>query len=142
MSVDALAALFFEAAETERRLPRAFDLRVRTSWPETVSEWSAYGYSEAEAPLGPATARSVQRYDLALRLTPLMDVDDARLVWATATTAAFRERGPNWRKVAARIRCHPSTAKRRFTQAILALYYRIATEATRTAADAREAILR
>ena len=140
MSVDALAGLFFEAAETERRLPRAVDLRVKSSWPPTVPDRVAYGYNEAEAPLGPATARAVQRYDLALRLTPLMDADDARLVWAAVTTAAFRDRGPNWRKVAARAHCHPRTAKRRFESAMVSLWYRIALEASQVASEAREAL--
>ena len=36
--VDGLAALFIEAADTERRLPGAIDLRAKTGWPETMPD--------------------------------------------------------------------------------------------------------
>ena len=125
-TVDDLAALFFTAAETDRRLPSPLAaLRDRGSWPETTPDRMAYGYNEAELRPGPATARQISDYDLACELLPLMDPDDAKLVWAAAATAAFRQRGPNWRKVARWTHCHPATAKRRFMDAMLRLHYRL-----------------
>ena len=45
--VDGLAGLFFEAADVERRLPRAIDLRVKTNWPDVPPDPGlAYGYNK------------------------------------------------------------------------------------------------
>ena len=125
-TVDHLAALFFTAAETNRALPSPMAvLRDKGSWPEIAPDRMAYGYNETEIRRGPATARQISDYDLACELLPLMEVDEAKLVWAAAATAAFRQRGPNWRKVARWADCHPATAKRRFMDAILRLHYRL-----------------
>ena len=137
-SVDDLAGLFFSAAETERKMPRAYDLRVRGYWPEVPADpHTAYGYGEVRVRPSPALAKEVSDYDLALLLTPMMELEAARLVWAAATTAAFRERGPNWKKVARHANIHPATAKRRFQDAMVTLWYRIALERPRMRPDAR-----
>ena len=123
--VDALAGLFFEAAEIEARLPRVLRERIRASWPDAPDDWQAFGWHEVQAPSRPATPSEVTRYDLALRITPLVSEDDRRLIWAVAHSAVRRERGPAWHKLARITALHPSTIKRRFETAIIELYYKI-----------------
>ena len=124
--VDGLAGLFFEAADTERRLPKAFDLRVRAAWPEVASDpGMAYGYGEAEVRLGAATARSIRNYDWALQITMRLSEDDSKIVWAAAHSAVKRQRGPSWSRIGRVIGLHPQTVKRRFERAILGLWYNL-----------------
>ena len=124
--VDGLAGLFFEAAETERKMPGVMQKRYRVAWPEYVPDPGlAYGYHDVDVRPGPADAGEVDRWDMALRLTQLLDADDARLVWAVAHSAVRRQRGPAWRRVARLVGCHPATAKRRFERAILELWYKM-----------------
>ena len=124
--VDGLAGLFIEAADTERRLPGAIDLRAKTGWPETMPDAGlAYGYNEEEMRLGPANAITVRNYDWALRITPAMDADDAKLVWACAHSAFRRSRGPSWAKVGRVRGLHAQTVRRRFERAILELWYKL-----------------
>ena len=124
--VDGLAGLFIEAADTERRLPGAIDLRAKTGWPETMPDPDlAYGYNEEEERLGPANAITVRNYDWCLRITPAMDPDDAKLVWACAHSAFRRVRGPAWAKVGRVRGLHAQTVRRRFERAILELWYKL-----------------
>jgi hypothetical protein len=124
--VDGLVHLFFEAAETERRMPRAVDHRVKGCWPEYPDDPNlAFGYNDAVVSVGPANAREVTRYDLALEAAILLDADERALVWAAAHSAARRRRGARWKAIARRMGVHPSTAKRRFERAMLGLWYRL-----------------
>ena len=124
--VDGLMGFFLEAADTERRLPGAIDLRARTAWPETMPDVElAYGYGEVEVRLGPASAISVRNYDWALRVTLAMDADDARLVWGCAHSAFRRVRGPAWSKVGRMRGMHADTVRRRFEGALLVLWYKL-----------------
>lgn len=124
--VDGLMGFFLEAADTERRLPGAIDLRAKTGWPETMPDVElAYGYGEVEVRLGPASAVAVRNYDWALRVTLAMDADDARLVWACAHSAFRRVRGPAWAKVGRVAGMHAETVRRRFERAILELWYKL-----------------
>jgi len=138
VGVDGLAGLFIEAADTERRLPGAINLGVRCGWPDTVPDADlAYGYDEAEVRLGPASAIAVRNYDWALRITPAMDADDAKLVWACAHSAFKRARGPAWARVGRVSGLHAQTVRRRFERAILELWYKLDYFASRVD-DARE----
>lgn len=123
--VDALAGLFFEAAEVEARLPRVLRDKIRACWPDAPDDWQAFGWHEVQEMPRPATPSEVTRYDLALQITPLVPEDDRRLIWAVAHSAVRRERGPAWHKLARIIGLHPSTIKRRFESAIIELYYKI-----------------
>ena len=124
--VDGLVQLFFEAAETERRMPRAVDHRVKGCWPEYPDDPNlAFGYNDAVVSVGPANAREVTRYDLALEAAILLDAEERALVWAAAHSAARRRRGARWKAIARRMGVHPSTAKRRFERAMLGLWYRL-----------------
>ena len=124
--VDGLAQLFFEAAETEKRMPRAVDHRVKGCWPEYPDDPNlAFGYNDAIVSVGPADAKMVTRYDLALEVSSLLDSDERLLVWVAAHSAARRARGARWKAIAKQIGVHPTTAKRRFERAILGLWYKL-----------------
>ena len=124
--VDGLVQLFFEAAETERRMPRAVDHRVKGCWPEYPDDPSlAFGYNEAQVLPGPATSREVTRYDLALEVAGKLEEDERRVVWAAAYSAARRGRGARWTAIGRQMGIHASTVKRRFERAILGLWYRL-----------------
>ena len=98
MDIAQLNELFFEAAETERKLPTAFRKQKMASWPDYVTEWSGYGYS----------------------------TEDRRLVWAVAHSAAFRDRGAKWSKIARLLSLHdPRIVKRRYKDALVRLYYKL-----------------
>ena len=58
-----------------------------------------------------------------------MDKDDRQMVWAVAHSAAFRERGPNWRKLAdVKGLTDGRQIKRRYTDALIRLWYRVRAE--------------
>ena len=52
--IGVLTSMFFEAAETERRLPPAYRKKVGVAWPDNPDEKVAYGYTDAVARLSPA----------------------------------------------------------------------------------------
>ena len=126
-SITELDELFMEAAETERKLPAAIHKQKMSSWPEYVQEWSAYGYHAFEVPIIKATPAQITKYEIALELgITKMDRDDRRLVWAVAHSAAFRERGPAWSKLARILGLNdPRIVKRRYQDALVRLYYRL-----------------
>jgi len=123
--VDALAGLFFEAAEIEARLPRVLREKIRASWPDAPDDWQAFGWHEVQPSPRPANPAEVSRYDLALQLTPLIPVDERRLVWAVAHSAVRRERGPAWRRLSRIVGVHPDTIRRRFERSIISLWYKL-----------------
>lgn len=124
MTVDGLIGFFFEAAETERKLPPALRTQVRAMWPDVPADPNlAYGWHEIEMKLGPATSSEVSRYDWALAVMMLMDSDDRKIVWAAAHSQVNRERGPRWKAIAQFLHMHPETAKRRFERAVLTLWF-------------------
>ena len=124
VDVAGMPALFFEAAETERKLPGALRSRYRVAWPEYVPDPNlAYGYGEFEVRPAPANASEVWRYDQILELAQVLDADDARLVWMVAHSAVRRQRGPAWSKVARVSGMHAATVKRRFEQSMLQMWF-------------------
>ncbi len=121
-----LRNLFFEAAVAERKMPRAYDLRVRGYWPEIPADpHTAYGYGEVDVRPGPASVAEIRSWDIAIELTKMLEVEDAKLVWAAAHSAVRRDRGPAWRRIAEKLHVHPETARRRFERAILGLWYKM-----------------
>ena len=124
--VDGLVHLFFESAETEQRMPSAVDHRVKGCWPDYPDDPNlSFGYNDAVASVGPANAREVTRYDLALEASVLLEPDERTLVWVAAHSAARRSRGARWKAIARRMGVHPSTAKRRVERAMLGLWFRL-----------------
>ena len=127
LNMSELDDLFMEAAETERKLPAAIRKQKMSSWPEYVQEWSGYGWHAFEVPIIKATPEQITRYETALELgITMMDTDDRRIVWAVAHSAAFRERGPAWTKIARILGLNdPRIVKRRYKDALVRLYYRL-----------------
>ena len=117
--------MLVRAAETERAMPRAIRKQKMASWPEFPQEWTAYGYDDdAEMRLPVPSPVAIDEYsyvmDLVLR-SP--EIEDRRLIWAAAHSAAYRDRGASWKKIGAIMLCDPRTAKRRYETALLALWY-------------------
>ena len=119
--------LFFEAAETERKLPGAIRKQKMVNWPDYVTEWSGYGYSTTETTRLKASPDQITRLDKAIDLAlTKMDNEDRRLVWAVAHSAAFRDRGPKWTKIAKILGLNdPRIVKRRYKDALVRLYYKL-----------------
>lgn len=126
--VAGLSSLFFEAAATERKLPPAYRRRLRSAWPDYPNEESAYGWTGEETRLGPASAREIARYELAVELTCLFEPDERRIVWAVAHSAARRARGPRWRAIGKIMGCAAATVRNRYERAILGLWVRCSGE--------------
>ena len=127
MDIAQLNELFFEAAETERKLPSAFRKQKMVNWPDYVTEWSAYGYNAMGVTRLKATPDQITRLDRAIDLAlTKMDDEDRRLVWAVAHSAAFRDRGAKWSKIARLLSLHdPRIVKRRYKDALVRLYYKL-----------------
>ena len=121
-SVLQLHEWLLEAAETERRLPRALRRQSTSSWPDVLHEWLDYAQP---TPLGLAKASNaqVERYDRVLGWALMLpDDSDRNLLWAVAHSAAFRSRGPKWAQIARVMRIHRATVKRRYEAALLRLW--------------------
>ena len=127
MDIAQLNELFFEAAETERKLPTAFKKQKMASWPDYVTEWSGYGYSSTETTRLKASPEQITRLDQAIDLAlTQMDDEDRRLVWAVAHSAAFTDRGAKWSKIARLLSLNdPRIVKRRYKDALVRLYYKL-----------------
>ena len=127
MDMAQLNDLFFEAAETERKLPGAIRKQKMVNWPDYVTEWSGYGYSSMGTTRLQATPDQITRLDKAIDLAlNKMDDEDRKLTWAVAHSAAFRDRGPKWTKIAKILGLNdPRIVKRRYKDALVRLYYKL-----------------
>lgn len=115
-----------EAAETEHKLPPAVRKAKLSSWVDYDPGWSAYGYTVLKPTKLQATGEEIDRLDHALELGLLMSTEERRTVWAVAHSAAFRERGPAWSKIARLLhKKDPRIIKRRYLEIIVHLYYRL-----------------
>ena len=124
--VAGLASFFFEAADTERRLPSVRRQSVNCCWPDFADDPSvAFGYNDTVTRLAKASPGAITRYDQALELCLLLDVDERRVIWASAHSAVRRQRGPTWRAIGALLGMQAATVKRRFESAILTLWYKM-----------------
>lgn len=116
--------MLIRAAETERALPAAIRKQKMASWPEYPNEWTAYAYSDVEPRLPRPTSVAIDEYGYAIDLVlSVPDRDDRQLLWATAHSAAYRDRGPSWRLIGKVLHVDPRTAKRRYETALLSLWY-------------------
>ena len=117
MDISELHSLFLEAAETDRKMPAAIRRAKLSSWPDY--------------PLKP-TSEQISQFDKSLELTPLMPEEDRKLVWAVAHSAAFRQRGAQWSKIARLLGLHdPRRVKAGYQDALMRLYYRISGDERR-----------
>jgi len=126
LAIDQLHDLFLEAAETERKLPGVIRKQKMVHWPDYVKEWSAYGYSSFESPRLKASPEQITRLDKAITMGLSMSEADRRLIWAVAHSAAFRDRGAKWTKIAKILGLNdPRIVKRRYQDALVRLYYKL-----------------
>lgn len=125
-NVEQLEGLFFEAARTESKLPRVFDFRVKSNWPEYLPDPQlSYGYNEIDVKPSPATSREVTRFDVAMDILRELDPDSGRLIWAVSTSARRRARGPHWKALGKIMGLHAATVKRRFQAALWAVHHKM-----------------
>jgi hypothetical protein len=126
MDVVQLNDLFFEAAETDRRLPPAIRKQKLTAWPEYPVDWHGYGWTQQGETLTKATAEQISRFDLALQYCLQMSLEDRRLVWAIAHSAAYRYRGAQWTKIGRLMGIKDKRiVKRKYEEALVKLYYKL-----------------
>jgi len=122
--IDKLDQLFDEACRTERALPSVRHKNKLTHWPDYKTDWQAYGYGKSKTRLPKPSPQELDRYDIAWQiLLHYCDQDDRRLIWAVNMTGAYRDRGPNWAKVANKMHIDPRTVKRRYLDALYNLWY-------------------
>ncbi len=119
--------LFMEAAETERKLPPAIKKQKMASWPEYVKSWQSYGWTDFAPSLPKATPQQITRFEQAIDIlnTTGMTKEDKQLIWATAHSAAFRDRGPSWAKIGRKMHIDARTVKKRYFDALVRLYYKL-----------------
>jgi hypothetical protein len=90
------------ACETERGLPKVFNLTMKTLWPDTEAERHIdYTPERTHVTYCKPTGSQIDDHARALQMVAaaLDDVIDRRITWAVAQSAAFRDRGPKWEKV-------------------------------------------
>tara|TARA_R100000995_G_C3453052_1_gene109146 strand:+ start:264 stop:656 length:393 start_codon:yes stop_codon:yes gene_type:complete len=124
ITLAALHDLLIEAAETERMLPPAIRKQKLATWPDSPDEWTAYGYTDAETRRPKPSPKQIDEWSEMLQtLLRLPDADDRKLMWAVAHSAAFRERGPAWKKLAKILHCDYRTVKRKYENALTDLWF-------------------
>ena len=125
-SIADLHDLLIEAAETERRLPPALRRQKLASWPDYQHDWLSYASEKTATSLARATAKQISRYENLLGAVCSMQTsEDRRLIWATAHSGAFRQRGVAWTKLARQRQMHRQTVKDHYQQALCRLYYSV-----------------
>ena len=120
------------AAATEQALPSISKITLKTLWPEMATERNVdYKPDRTVVTLCKATNKQVDAHSLALELVvnAIADPTDRRIVWAVAHSAAFRERGPKFKKLTQKFKGmgkeYPKSEKllkRRYEEALFNLY--------------------
>ena len=117
---------FLEAAETDRKLPSVIRRTKMAFWVDYVNEWSGYGWDGKSEMRLSASPDEIDRYDKIADYLSLMEEKDRKLVWAVAHSAAYRDRGVQWSKIARILRLNdPRIVKRRYQDALIKLYYKL-----------------
>ena len=121
------------ACETERGLPKVFDLTMKTLWPDTAAERHIdYKPDHTQITYCTPTGQQIDAHSRALQMVTaaLDDIIDRRITWVVAHSAAFRERGPKWKKLASRFKDmgmgYPKSEKvlkRRYEDALLSILH-------------------
>ena len=126
MDLADLDSLFKEAAETERRMPPALRKAKQATWPDYVKDWMGYGWTQQGETVLKPTAKQIDNLDYALGLGLTMPEDDRRLIWAVCHSAAFKQRGASWTKLARMLGLHdPRRVKQAYKDAMIRLYYQL-----------------
>ena len=117
---------FLEAAETDRKLPSVIRRTKMAFWVDYVKDWNSYGWDGKSEMKLSATNAEIDRYDKIADYLSLMEEKDRKLVWAVAHSAAYRDRGVQWSKLARILRLNdPRIVKRRYQDALIKLYYNL-----------------
>jgi len=116
-----------EAAETDRRLPRAIRQQKLSAWPDVVNDWHGYGWTQIGETMLRPTSKQIDNYDRALELTVSMPEADRKLVWAVAHSAAFKARGAPWTRLARLLGygIDGRVVKRNYMDALIRLHYKV-----------------
>jgi hypothetical protein len=119
------------ACETERGLPKVFNLTMKTLWPDTEAERHIdYTPERTHVTYCKPTGSQIDDHARALQMVAaaLDDVIDRRITWAVAQSAAFRDRGPKWEKVSLMLKgmgqCYPKSVyllKHRYEESLLSI---------------------
>ena len=126
--VSGLAPLFWEMADTERRLPGVLRKRYKAAWPDFAPDPTlAYGYNQTEVKLGPASPDAISRYDWCLNSLLLLEPEERKIILAASRSAARRRKGPNWTLMQKITGLHRDTIRRRFERSMLSLWYSLKT---------------
>jgi len=116
-----------EAAETERRLPKAVKKQKLASWPEYQQAWLSYA-SEAFTPtIAAANSRQITRYDyILLCLIEYATDRERKILWACAHSSVFRHgRKPQWTKCSKLFHCDRRTMKKLYIDALIRVHYKV-----------------
>lgn len=124
LDMPGLSHLFMEAAETNRAMPPYKRRQKLPSWPEYNHDWLSYADDETHVTIRPSAA-AVDRWIQAIYISRELPELDRRLIWLVSISAAYRQRGPNWRRCGKALHMDGRTVKRRYKDALLRLYYRV-----------------
>jgi hypothetical protein len=124
MDMPGLAGMFVEAAETNRAMPAAHRRQKLNSWPEYSHDWLSYADDETHVTIRPSAA-AVDRWEVCIYVSREVPESDRRVIWMVSLSAAYRDRGPNWRRLGRLLHMDGRTVKRRYKDALMALYYSI-----------------
>jgi hypothetical protein len=86
----------------DRGLPKVFDLTMKTLWPDTEAERHIdYTPDFTTVTYCKPTGKQIDNHSKALQMVTagIDDVIVRRVVWVVASSAAFRGRGPKWKKL-------------------------------------------
>ena len=123
MTADDLHDLFLEAAQTEAWMPAAKQQARASFWPEMQAEWLSYADPETRVRLTP-TSQQVDRYNLAMKLSLILEDKDRRLIWAVAYSAVNRSK-PHYARIARQRHVDRRTIKRQYMAALVNLSQRL-----------------
>ncbi len=108
-------------------MPPAIRKAKLSFWVDYPTDWQNYGWSQqngGHVRLVPS-ARQISLYDEALNMVFKMEQEDRKLVWAVAHSAAYRDRGVQWTKIARMLSLNdPRIVRRRYKDALVKLYYK------------------
>ena len=111
------------AAETERRMPAVNVRGVKTVWPDIAAErYVDFRPDKTQVTFCKATNKQIDAHAFAQELINRLEMETRIFVRMVLKTAAFRERGPAWSKIAKITHVHRDTVKRRYEQALFDIY--------------------
>ena len=107
-----------EAANTLRNLPDKRIQGYRSSWPDTIPDWTEYGWTKARVRRFPPTPDQIDRMDEVMNWLRWLSREEACLLWLRA------ERIP-WKLILRRIGGCRDTAWRRWMMGLVGISSRL-----------------